>query len=197
MARSPFPSICSASTPASTRFSTRPSSYRHQLLARPHRAQYGTLPDAGERGASRALRQGNDVLQVTLGFATFVTAAAALIGVRSRWISPMTGCASRACPERASCFSALSIAIVFVDTEARGYHRVPLAGLLGLLTYLPAAHHELLRTGALRNLLRHLLSTDGIGARSTLSSLVLISGALYAGLVGHLYFSSRRAGHGG
>ncbi|MGQ3295037.1 MAG: sensor histidine kinase, partial [Shinella sp.] len=74
-----------------------------------------------------------------------------------------------------------------------GYHRLTLAGILGLFTYLillAMTYYELSRYESAFGIT---FSTNGNSARSTLSSLVLISGTLYGGLIVHLYFSSRRA----
>lgn len=144
--------------------------------------------------ALRALTQENSIVQIGLGFTTFIVAAAALVGYAIAldfahdWIR-----FTRMSFQSASCFVALGIAIVFVGTEAAGYHRLTLAGILGLLTYLillAMSYYELSRYEASFGIS---FSNSGSDARSTLSSLVLISGALYGGLIAHLYFSSRRA----
>ena len=144
--------------------------------------------------ALRALQQTNSVGQVALGFTTFIIAAAALVGYAIAldfahdWIR-----FTRMSFQTASCFVAISIALIFVGTETVGYHRVTLAGILGLITYLillAMSYYELSRYEAAFNIT---FSADSGNARSTLSSLVLISGMLYGALIVHLYFSSRRA----
>lgn len=144
--------------------------------------------------ARRALRQRSDTLQIALGFATFVTAAAALIGYvialdfAHDWVR-----FTRMSFQSASCFVVLGVVIVFVGTEATGYHRATIAAALGLVTYLlllAMSYYELARYESSFGIT---FSTGDNDARSTLSSLVLISGALYGGLIAHLYFSSRRA----
>ena len=141
-----------------------------------------------------ALRQRNGPAQVALGFAIFIIAAAALIGyaigldfahdwVRFTRMSFLT----------ASCFVAISIALVFVGTEGIGYHRPTLAGVLGLLTYLillAMTYFELSRYEASAGIS---FSAASANAHSTLSLLVLISATLYGALIAHLYFASRRA----
>jgi PAS domain S-box-containing protein len=142
----------------------------------------------------RAAQGKSSVLQVALGFATFIIAAAALIGYAIAldfahdWIR-----FTRMSFQSASCFVALSIAIVFVGTEQTGYHRLTLAAVLGLLTYLillAMSYYELARYEAAFGIS---FSTNSNDPRSTLSSLVLISGTLYGALIVHLYVSSRRA----
>ncbi|HEV7248367.1 MAG TPA: PAS domain-containing sensor histidine kinase [Shinella sp.] len=144
--------------------------------------------------ALRALRQKNDIVQVALGFATFITAAAALIGYAIAldfahdWVR-----FTRMSFQSASCFVAIGIVLIFVGTEAISYHRLTLAGVLGLVTYLillTMTYYELSRYEAAFGIT---FSSTGPDARSTLSSLVLISGTLYGALVIHLYVSSRRA----
>ncbi len=144
--------------------------------------------------ARRALRGKNDIAQVALGFATFIIAAAALVGYAISldfahdWIR-----FTRMSIQSGSCFVALAIAIVFVGTEKTDYNRLTIAAILGLLTYLillAMAYYELARY---ENTFGITFTINGINARSTLSSLVLISGTLYGALVVHLYFSSRRA----
>ncbi len=144
--------------------------------------------------ALRALKQKNDIVQVALGFATFITAAAALIGYAIAldfahdWVR-----FTRMSFQSASCFVAIGIALIFVGTEAISYHRLTLAGVLGLVTYLillAMTYYELSRYEAAFGIT---FSSSGRDARSTLSSLVLISGTLYGALITHLYFSSRRA----
>ncbi|WLR93585.1 sensor histidine kinase [Shinella zoogloeoides] len=141
----------------------------------------------------RALRRGNGTSQIALGFATFIIAAAALIGYAIAldfahdWVRY-----TRMSFQSASCFVALAIALVFAGTEATGYHRVTIAGLLGLATYLlllAMSYYELARYEASFGI----TFSSGGDARSTLSLLVLISGALYGGLIAHLYLSSRRS----
>ena len=143
--------------------------------------------------ALRARRQTSDVVQVTLGFITFIIASAALIGYvialdfAHDWVR-----LTRMSFQSGSCFVALSIVFIFVGTEATGYHRVPLAALLGLATYLlllTMTYYELLRYESAFGIS---FSKSGASAHSTLSSLVLISGALYGALILHLYVSSRR-----
>jgi PAS domain S-box-containing protein len=142
----------------------------------------------------RALHQQNDIAQVALGFATFIIAAAALVGYAIAldfahdWIR-----FTRMSFQSASCFVALGIAIVFVDTEKTGYNRLTIAAILGLLTYLillAMTYYELARYESSFGIT---FSATGGTARGTLSSLVLISGTLYGALIAHLYFSSRRA----
>ena len=144
--------------------------------------------------ALRALTGRNGMAQVALGFATFIIAAAALIGYAISldfahdWIR-----FTRMSFQSASCFVAVSIALIFVGTETAGYQRLTLAAVLGLATYLlllAMSYYELARYEASFGIT---FSNNGTDARSTLSSLVLISGALYGGLIAHLYVSSRRA----
>ncbi|MCJ8053274.1 PAS domain-containing sensor histidine kinase [Shinella curvata] len=143
--------------------------------------------------ARRALCRKNDIVQVALGFATFIIAAAALVGYAISldfahdWIR-----FTRMSFQSASCFVALSIAIIFVGTEKAGYNRLTIAAILGLLTYLillAMTYYELARYETAFGIT---FSINDINARGTLSSLVLISGALYGALVVHLYYSSRR-----
>lgn len=143
--------------------------------------------------ARRALCRKNDIVQVALGFTTFIIAAAALVGYAISldfahdWIR-----FTRMSFQSASCFVALSIAIIFVGTEKAGYNRLTIAAILGLLTYLillAMTYYELARYETAFGIT---FSINDINARGTLSSLVLISGALYGALVVHLYFSSRR-----
>jgi PAS domain S-box-containing protein len=146
--------------------------------------------------ALRALTGKNGIVQLALGFITFIIAAAALIGYAISldfahdWVR-----FTRMSFQSASCFVAISIALIFVGTEAAGYHRVTLAGVLGLATYLlllAMSYYELARYEAAFGIT---FSNTDANARSTLSSLVLISGLLYGALVAHLYLSSRRARH--
>ncbi len=143
--------------------------------------------------ARRALRRRNDILQVAFGFTVFIVSAAALMGYvialdfAHDWVRY-----TRMSLQSASCFVALATAIVFVGTERTGYNRLTIAAVLGLFTYLlllGMTYYELARYEASFGIT---FSTSGNDARSTLSSLVLISGALYGALVVHLYFSSRR-----
>lgn len=143
--------------------------------------------------ALRALGR-NSAMQVALGFVTVIIAAAALIGYAIAldfahdWIR-----FTRMSFQSASCFVAVGIALIFTGTEATGFHRVTLAGVLGLATYLlllAMSYYELARYEAAFGIT---FSNSDAGARSTLSSLVLISGVLYGALVAHLYVSSRRA----
>jgi len=142
----------------------------------------------------RAYRQKSDALQIVLGLATFIIAAAAFIGYAIAldfahdWVR-----FSRMSFQSTTCFVALGIAIVFTGTEATGFHRATLAGILGLATYLlllVMTYYELARYEAAFGIT---FTSNGNNARSTLSSLVLISGALSGGLLIHLYLSSRRA----
>ncbi|WP_432347213.1 PAS domain-containing sensor histidine kinase [Shinella yambaruensis] len=143
--------------------------------------------------ALRALTGKNSAVQVALGFVTVIIAAAALIGYAIAldfahdWIR-----FTRMSFQSASCFVAVGIALIFTGTEATGVHRVTLAGVLGLATYLlllAMSYYELARYEAAFGIT---FSNSDAGARSTLSSLVLISGVLYGALVAHLYVSSRR-----
>jgi PAS domain S-box-containing protein len=144
--------------------------------------------------ALRALTGSNGRTQVALGFVTFIIAAAALIGYAISldfahdWVR-----FTRMSFQSASCFVAVSVALIFVGTETAGYQRLTLAAVLGLATYLlllAMSYYELARYEASFGIT---FSNNGTDARSTLSSLVLISGALYGGLIAHLYVSSRRA----
>jgi PAS domain S-box-containing protein len=144
--------------------------------------------------ALRGWRQANGVVQVGLGFAAFVIAAAALVGYAigldfaHDWVRY-----TRMSLASASCFVAVSIALIFVGSQRLGYHRATLAGILGLLTYLillAMTYYELARYETAFGIT---FSAGTREARATLSSLVLISGALYGALIVHLYFSSRRA----
>ena len=143
--------------------------------------------------ARRAVSGANDVAQVALGFAVFIIAAAALVGYAISldfahdWIR-----FTRMSFQSATCFVALGIAIVFVGTEKTGYNRLTIAAVLGLLTYLillAMTYYELARYESTFGIT---FTINDINARGTLSSLVLISGALYGALIVHLYFSSRR-----
>ena len=147
----------------------------------------------GTAVARRALRQRNDIFQVALGFTVFIVSAAALMGYvialdfAHDWVRY-----TRMSLQSASCFVALATAVVFVGTERTGYSRLTIAAVLGLFTYLlllGMTYYELARYEASFGIT---FSAGGNDARSTLSSLVLISGALYGALVVHLYFSSRR-----
>ena len=142
----------------------------------------------------RAYRQKSDALQIVLGLATFIIAAAAFIGYAIAldfahdWIR-----FSRMSFQSTTCFVALGIVIVFAGTEATGFHRATLAGILGLSTYLlllVMTYYELARYETSFGIT---FTSSGNNARSTLSSLVMISGALSGGLLIHLYLSSRRA----
>lgn len=142
----------------------------------------------------RMIRQKSDAVQVMLGLASIVIAAAAIIGYAIAldfahdWVR-----FTRMSFQSATCFLALGIVITFVGTEATGFHRTTLAGILGLLTYLlllAMTYYELARYEAAFGIT---FSSSNINARSTLTSLVLISGVLYGGLIGYLYLSSRRA----
>ncbi|WP_337184518.1 PAS domain-containing sensor histidine kinase [Shinella sp.] len=142
----------------------------------------------------RAVRQRGDVVQVALGFATFIVAAAALVGYAiglefaHDWVRY-----TRMSFQSASCFAALGLVLVFAGPQTTGYHRLTLAGVLGLATYLlllAMTYYELARYESAFGIT---FSGSGGGTRSTLSSLVLISGALYGALIAHLYVSSRRA----
>lgn len=144
--------------------------------------------------ALRALSGRNSMMQIALGFVTFIIAAAALIGYAISldfahdWVR-----FTRMSFQSGSCFVAVSVALIFVGTEETGQDRLTLAGVLGLATYLlllGMAYYELERYEASFGIT---FSGDGTNARATLSSLVLISGLLYGALVAHLYFSSRRA----
>ncbi len=142
----------------------------------------------------RALRQGNDRTQIALGLATLIIAAAALIGyaialdVAHDWVR-----FTRMSFQSATCFAALGLAVVFTGARAAGYSRVALAGMLGLATYLlllAMTYYELSRYQASFGIT---FTSSAGDARSTLSSLVLISGALYGALLTYLYLSTRRA----
>ena len=142
----------------------------------------------------RAYRRKSDTAQIVLGLATFIIAAAAFIGYAIAldfahdWVR-----LSRMSFQSTTCFVALGIVIVFTGTEAIGFHRATLAGLLGLATYLlliAMTYYELARYEATFGIT---FTSSGSNVRSTLSSLVLISGALSGGLLVHLYLSSRRA----
>ncbi|MFC6445456.1 sensor histidine kinase [Shinella zoogloeoides] len=142
----------------------------------------------------RAYRRKSDPVQIVLGLATFIIAAAAFIGYAIAldfahdWVR-----LSRMSFQSTTCFVALGIVIVFTDTEASGFHRATLAGILGLATYLVLlvmTYYELARHEAAFGIT---FTSSGNNARSTLSSLVLVSGALSGGLLVHLYLSSRRA----
>lgn len=142
----------------------------------------------------RALQRRNGLVPVGLGFATFVIAAAALLGyaialdVAHDWIR-----FTRMSLQSASCFSILAIAIVFSGKEPAGYHRATLAGALGVLTYLLLLAMTYFELARYESSFGITFSTSGTNARSTLSSLVLISALLYGGLIVHLYLSSRRS----
>ncbi len=142
----------------------------------------------------RVLQRRNGLVPVGLGFATFIIAAAALLGYAIAldfahdWVR-----FTRMSLQSASCFLVLAVAIVFSGKEPTAYHRAVLAGALGLLTYLlllAMTYFELARYEASFGIT---FTAGGASARSTLSSLVLISAALYGGLIVHLYLSSRRA----
>ena len=83
--------------------------------------------------ALRALAGRNGIVQVALGFLTFIIAAAALIGYAISldfahdWIR-----FTRMSFQSASCFVAVSIALIFVGTETAGYQRVTLAAMPAL-----------------------------------------------------------------
>lgn len=140
----------------------------------------------------RALRRRGDLVQTGLGLVTFIVAAAALIGYAigldfaHDWVR-----FTRMSAQSASCFAAIGLTIVFTGMEAADDRRVTLAGILGLATYLlllVMTHYELARYES------GIAAPDsGSEVRSTLSSLVLISGVLYGGLIAHLYVSSRRS----
>ncbi|MFT4159637.1 sensor histidine kinase [Shinella sp.] len=142
----------------------------------------------------RALQGRSGALQVALGMACVIIAAAALIGYAIAldfahdWVRY-----TRMSFQSASCFVALGLVLVFVGTQTTGYHRIALAGALGLVTYLlllAMTYYELARYEKAFGIT---FSSSDSTARSTLSSLVLISGALYSALIAHLYISSRRA----
>ncbi|WP_242221318.1 sensor histidine kinase [Shinella zoogloeoides] len=142
----------------------------------------------------RAYRQKSDAVQIVLGLATFIIAAAAFIGYAIAldfahdWVR-----LSRMSFQSTTCFVALGIVIVFTDTEASGFHRATLAGILGLATYLLLLAMTYYELGRYETSFGITFTSSGNNARSTLSSLVLISGALSGGLLVHLYLSSRRA----
>ncbi|MCJ8148256.1 sensor histidine kinase [Shinella sedimenti] len=142
----------------------------------------------------RIIRRKTDTVQVLLGLSAIIIAAAALVGyaialdIAHDWIR-----FTRMSIPSASCFIALGMSIVFVDTEETGYHRSTLASILGLSTYLvllAMAYYELARYETAFGIT---FTADTGNGRSTLTSLIVISGVLYGGLVAHLYFSSRRA----
>jgi PAS domain S-box-containing protein len=144
--------------------------------------------------ALRAISQRSSLPQTVLSFGTFTISAAALIGYgisldfAHDWISY-----TRMSFQSASCFMVMSVALIFVGAHEAGYHRMALAALLGVVTYLillTMSYFDLARYEELTGIA---FSNDGDNARSTLSSLVLISGAVYGALVAHLYWSSRRA----
>lgn len=149
---------------------------------------------AGLAFLQRALQGRSGMLQVALGMACVIIAAAALIGYAIAldfahdWVRY-----TRMSFQSASCFVALGLVLVFVGAETTGYHRIALAGALGLGTYLlllAMTYYELARYEKAFGIT---FSSSDNTARSTLSSLVLISGALYSALIAHLYLSSRRA----
>jgi len=132
-------------------------------------------------------------VQLALGFLTVIIAAASLIGyaialdVAHDWVR-----FTRMSFQSASCFVALGVVLLFANTAPAGDSRATLAGLLGLATYLlllAMTYYELTRYESVFGIS---FSTNGTTARATLSSLVLISGALYGALILHLYLSSRR-----
>lgn len=142
----------------------------------------------------RALQRRNGLVPVGLGFATFVIAAVALLGYvialdfAHDWIR-----FTRMSLQSASCFFILAIAIIFSGKEPAGYHRAVLAGALGALSYLLLLAMTYFELARYESSFGITFSSGGTNARSTLSSLVLISAALYGGLMVHLYLSSRRS----
>lgn len=146
----------------------------------------------GTAVATRALMGKGSLAQTVLGFAIFTIAAAALIGYlialdfAHDWISY-----TRMSFQSATCFSAIGAALVFADTREAAYPRLALAGLMGVATYLillAMTYRELYRFEAASGL----SFSTGSAAHHTLSSLVLISGALYCMLVAHLFHSARK-----
>lgn len=142
--------------------------------------------------ALRALARQGGVIQTALGFAVVMIAAAALIGyaialdIAHDWMM-----FTRMSLQSAGGFALIGAALLFVDAEKAGYPRTALAALVGLATYL------LLLTLTYRELFRfeqaYGITFSARAARGTLSSLVLISGTLYAALIGHLFQSARKA----
>ena len=142
----------------------------------------------------RALCQKSDIIQVACGCIVFIIAAAALVGYAIAldfahdWIR-----FTRISLQSASCFAVLGAAIIFVGTEKTGYNRLTIAAALGLVTYLivlAMTYYELARYEASFGIS---FTSNNSSTRTTLSSLVIISGTLYGALVLHLYWSSRRA----
>ncbi|WEZ84062.1 PAS domain-containing sensor histidine kinase [Rhizobium sp. 32-5/1] len=138
-----------------------------------------------------AVRGRNSLARVLCGLIVFVIASSALlgyvIGVESshNW-RPL----AQMSPQTAFCFSLLAGGLVFIGAREREYPRSTIAAMLAVVTYLLLllfAYMEMPH----QNALAENLQDDGSNPRSTLLGIVLLSGALYAGMFAFSFRSSQ------
>ena len=148
----------------------------------------------GSAIALRALKGRNDLGQASLAFAGFIIAATSLIGyaisldVAHDWIAY-----TRMSIQSATCFTAMATAVLFIGGREAGYHRLTLAAGLGVITYLILLILTYAEMRLHEQRLGAIFENSARAVESTLSSLVLISGTLYAALIAYSLHSSRRS----
>lgn len=144
--------------------------------------------------ALRALKGRNDPLQASFASVAFIVAATSLIGYgisldfAHDWIAY-----TRMSAQSATCITAMSAAVLFIGGREAGYYRLTLAATLGVTTYLIVLVLTYIELRYYERRLGALFANSRREVESTLSSLVLISGALYTTLIGYALHSSRRS----
>lgn len=135
----------------------------------------------------------NSRARILVGFLVFMIAASALlgyvfgIGAAHNWL-PL----AQMSPQTAFCFTTLATGMIFIGAHKLGYHRSTLAATVLAGTYLLLiflAYIELLRQGEGA---AAPLTAGGEALRLTLFGVVLLSGAVFAGLIIYAFRSSQK-----
>lgn len=134
-------------------------------------------------------------IRIVLAAAVFMISSSALLGyllsitTTHDWL-PL----ARMSPHTAFCFVGLSTGLIFAGIGQLGYHPPVVAATLAAASYfllLSLTYVELLRQEVLFT--EELPATEHSNARSTLLAVLLLSGAVYAGLIAYAFRSSERS----
>lgn len=134
----------------------------------------------------------NTCARVLCGLIVFVIASSALlgyaIGVESshNW-RPL----AQMSPQTAFCFSLLAAGLVFIGAKERGYPRSTIAAMLAVVTYLLLLLFAYVEMPHQTAVLVGNPGDGGTNPRSTLLGIVLLSGALYAGMFAFSFRSAQ------
>ncbi|WP_139276004.1 sensor histidine kinase [Pararhizobium antarcticum] len=140
-----------------------------------------------------AVMRRNSVARVILGLIVFVIAGSALLGYAIGVESSRNWRPLAQMPlHTAFCFSLLGSGLIFIGARERGYPRSTIAAALGALTYLLLVLLAYMEMLSQDTKLSELLQASGANPRSTLLGIVLLSGALYAGMIIYGFRSAQK-----